>query len=62
MALISSLVSKGVSDRNDLVSELSRLKEFESPLGTVSFDSTRLARRRIPVYSLGANGNLTEVQ
>jgi ABC-type branched-subunit amino acid transport system substrate-binding protein len=62
MVLIAAAINKSSSDRNDLVSELGSLREFDSPLGQVSFDSTRLARRRIPVLSLGQNGTVTEVQ
>lgn len=62
MALLSSVIQKGASDRNEVVVELSRLKDFDSPLGLVSFDNMRLARRRLPVYSLGPNGTLTEAQ
>lgn len=62
MALVAAAIRKSSSDRNDLVTELASLKEFDSPLGMVSFDNSRLARRKLPVYSLSANGAIVEVQ
>lgn len=62
MELIGAAINKSSSDRNDIVNELGRLREYESPLGSVSFDNTRLARRRIPVYSLEKNGAIVEAQ
>lgn len=62
MALVAAAIRKSSSDRNDLVAELAQLKEFDSPLGMVSFDNSRLARRKLPVYSLSANGAILEVQ
>jgi len=60
MLLVGAAISRASTDRNDVVSELAKIKEFETPLGLVSFDATRLARRRLPVLSLGPNGVISE--
>ncbi len=60
MLLVGAAVKRASNDRNDVVSELAKIKEFETPLGNVSFDNSRLARRRLPVLSLGANGVISD--
>ncbi len=46
--------------RSELAEILTTVKDFESPLGTVTFDSTRIARRRLPVYQLDGSGRIFE--
>lgn len=48
------------SDRNQLVREMSSLKGLDTPLGTVTIDATRVARRMLPVFQLEAGGNIIE--
>lgn len=56
----AALRESGSSDRNALVKEIAGLKGFEGPLGELSFDTTRIARRAIPVFTLEAGGNIVE--
>jgi branched-chain amino acid transport system substrate-binding protein len=58
--LIHSIKSSGTSDRNQLVNSMSQLKGYESPLGSLSFDNHRLARRSISILSLEQGGRVTE--
>jgi len=60
MQLVGAAIARASNDRNDVVSELSKIKEFETPMGSVSFDNTRLARRRLPILSLGPNGTISD--
>lgn len=46
------------SDRNDVVRELARMDDFNSPLGDVTFDTTRIARRKLPILKLEYGGNI----
>jgi len=63
MDLVRIAVDKTDSgDRNRIVQYLSSLKDFNTLLGTLSFDATRVARRKIPVYMLEYGGNVTELQ
>jgi ABC-type branched-subunit amino acid transport system substrate-binding protein/TolA-binding protein len=50
----------GSSDRNSLVKEIAGLKDFAGPLGNLTFDNLRIARRAIPVFSLEPGGNIVE--
>jgi ABC-type branched-subunit amino acid transport system substrate-binding protein/TolA-binding protein len=48
------------ADRAELAQRLASMREYESVLGTLSFDERRLAKRRLPVLSLGSDGAITE--
>jgi ABC-type branched-subunit amino acid transport system substrate-binding protein/TolA-binding protein len=61
MQLVSAALRRsGSSGRNDLVSALMEMQNFESPLGKLSFDSTRVALRNLPVLSLLPGGNIVQ--
>lgn len=59
--LVSTALQKsGSGNRNELVNQMMNLKEFESPLGILSFDQTRIAKRKLPIYTLEAGGVIVE--
>lgn len=61
MYLISHALQKsGSSSRNEIVEEVARIQNVEGPLGAVSFENTRVARRKLPVYSLESGGTIVE--
>ena len=60
MELIGASMKKSSNDRNDLVNQLVSLRDFETPLGNVTFDSTRIAKRKLPIFILEAGGNIVE--
>jgi branched-chain amino acid transport system substrate-binding protein len=62
MELISNAVRGGgaTGDRNAIVNQLASLRDFETPLGTLTFDNTRVARRKVPIYQLEAGGQVSE--
>lgn len=61
MELISTAIHRTVSgDRNELVNQLLAMKEFETPLGNLTFDNQRIARRHIPIYTLESGGSIIE--
>lgn len=61
MQVVGVAIQKnGSNNRNEIVSELQQLKNFESPLGSLTFDETRVAKRRLPIYTLEAGGVVVE--
>jgi len=60
MELVVAALQGSSSDRNDFVSRLSGIRDYDSPLGKVTFDSTRLARRRIAIYTVQPGGEIVE--
>ncbi len=60
MSLVITALRSAGSGRNDVVNSLSGLRDFQGPLGSVAFDSTRVARRRMPIYQVEAGGNIVE--
>ena len=61
MEIIAAALRKNTSgDRNELVNTVATMKEFETPLGNLSFDQTRIAQRKIPIYTLETGGNIVE--
>jgi hypothetical protein len=60
MELIGQGMRKSSNDRNDLVNQLVSLRDFETPLGNVTFDSTRIAKRKMPIFTLEQGGNIVE--
>lgn len=61
MQLVAAALRRSSSgSRNDLVSALMEMQNFESPLGKLSFDSTRVALRNLPTLSLLPGGNIVQ--
>lgn len=60
MELIAAGLKGGNSDRNVLANQLMELKGFETPLGNLTFDSLRVARRHLPVLTLEVGGEIVE--
>jgi branched-chain amino acid transport system substrate-binding protein len=61
MELVATAMKLGGSgDRNMVVNQLANFKDFETPLGSLTFDSERIARRRVPIYTLDSGGAITE--
>ncbi len=58
--LSGALKETSSSDRNDVVKEMSKMSGFLTPLGSLSFDATRIARRKLSVYKLEMGGNIVE--
>ncbi len=53
-------MKRGSGDRNELVNQVMSMREFDSPLGNLTFDNTRIARRKLPVFTLEGGGNIVE--
>jgi ABC-type branched-subunit amino acid transport system substrate-binding protein/predicted negative regulator of RcsB-dependent stress response len=61
MELVAAAMrSTASADRAELAQRLASMREYESALGTLSFDERRLAKRRLPVLGLGSDGAITE--
>lgn len=60
LILTGALKGTSSSDRNDVVREMSKMDGFQTPLGSISFDSTRIARRKLSVFKLEMGGNIVE--
>jgi branched-chain amino acid transport system substrate-binding protein len=61
MQLIAAAVkNSGSGDRNGVVNQLSTLKDFDTPLGKITFDGDRLALRQLPILTLDNGGVITE--
>lgn len=61
MWILSSVIAQRQPDgRSELAEILTSVKDFESPLGTVAFDATRTARRKLPIYQLDGSGRIFE--
>jgi len=58
--LIGALKETSSSDRNDVVREMTKMDGFQTPLGSITFDSTRIARRKLSVFKLEMGGNIVE--
>ncbi len=56
----ASLGTVASGDRNQVVNQLASLKDFETPLGKVTFDTDRIAIRRLPIMTLESGGTLSE--
>lgn len=61
MELVATAMTRSNGDRNTVVEQMTRIRDFESLLGTVSFDSNRVAQRRLSIYALGPGGTVTEL-
>jgi len=55
-----AIQNAGSSDRNQVVNQLASLRDFETPLGKVTFDSDRIAIRRLPILTLESGGAVSE--
>lgn len=63
MDLIRTVLKTTSSNsRNDVVLGLANLRNVETPLGKVSFDQTRIARRSLPVFRLEDGGRILEIR
>jgi len=60
LILSAALENSRSEDRNQLANALSTMREFESPLGTLSFDAQRIGRRKMAVLSLDGGSSLSE--
>jgi branched-chain amino acid transport system substrate-binding protein len=61
MEMVAYAIRRSSSgDRNELVNQIATLKDFESPLGNLTFDGTRIAQRRIPILRVETGGNIVE--
>lgn len=61
MLLASQAIQTSGSDnRNDIVNKLANVRDFSSPLGELSFDSSRIAKRKLSIFELGPGGSITE--
>ncbi len=58
--LTGALKQTASADRNDVVREMSRLNGYLTPLGSITFDGTRIARRKLSVFKLESGGNIVE--
>ncbi len=58
--LVARAAGASSGNRNNAVSELMSLNRFESPLGQLSFDQSRIALRKLPILSLEPGGNIVE--
>lgn len=52
--------SAGSEDRNQLANALASIRDFDSPMGKLSFDTQRIGRRRLAVLSLEGGNSLSE--
>lgn len=48
------------NDRGELLKQLLALRDFESSLGTVTVDRTRIVHRKLPIVMLGRGGTFIE--
>jgi len=61
MDIVIAGIQNGRSeDRNILVNQLSRLKDFETPIGNLTFDNDRIARRKLSILMLENGGQVSE--
>jgi len=58
--VVEALRRSTTNDRNEVVNQLAGLKDFDSPLGRMTFDDRRVAQRRLPVVTLELGGQLVE--
>lgn len=58
--IMESIRRSGSSNRNSIVTELSTFQNYDTPLGKLSFDSSRLAIRQLPVFALLPGGNVVQ--
>jgi branched-chain amino acid transport system substrate-binding protein len=58
--LTGALKETSSSDRNDIVREMSRMDGYQTPLGSITFDGTRIARRKLSVFKIEMGGNIVE--
>jgi ABC-type branched-subunit amino acid transport system substrate-binding protein len=56
----TSLKKMSSGDRNELVNQVLALREFETPLGRLSFDNSRIAKRKIAIFGLEYGGSIVE--
>jgi ABC-type branched-subunit amino acid transport system substrate-binding protein len=62
MQIVSSALHKTESTgRADLAKEITNLKDFPTPLGELSFDETRVASRKLPIFGLVPGGSIVEL-
>jgi ABC-type branched-subunit amino acid transport system substrate-binding protein/TolA-binding protein len=58
--LVARAAKSSAGSRNSAVSELAALTKFESPLGLLSMDPSRIALRALPILSLVPGGSIVE--
>jgi branched-chain amino acid transport system substrate-binding protein len=58
--LVAKAARSSAGSRNSAVSELAALTKFESPLGLLSMDPSRIALRLLPILSLVPGGSIVE--
>ena len=52
--------SANSDDRNSIVNQLAHVRDFDTPLGNLAFDESRIAHRKLPILSLESGGHFTE--
>lgn len=59
MYLVGAVIKEsGNANRNAIVTRLRALENFPTPLGNITFDDTRIARRKLPIFKLEKNGQI----
>lgn len=58
--LVAQAAENSAGNRNAAVSAMMALGRFESPLGQLSFDPSRIASRALPILTLAPGGNIVE--
>jgi branched-chain amino acid transport system substrate-binding protein len=58
--LLARAASGSSGNRNAAVNALQSLNRFEGPLGALGFDSSRIAMRALPIFTLAPGGNIVE--
>jgi branched-chain amino acid transport system substrate-binding protein len=58
--ILARVAGASGGDRNSAVNEMIRLGRFESPLGALSFDTSRIAMRVLPIFTLAPGGSIVE--
>ncbi len=58
--ILARVAAASGGNRNSAVNEMMGLGRFESPLGALSFDASRIAMRILPIFTLAPGGNIVE--
>jgi branched-chain amino acid transport system substrate-binding protein len=58
--LSAVLKATSSANRNAIVNKLGALQDFATPLGPVSFDGTRIARRKLPILRMDKSGSIVK--
>ncbi len=61
MEILGSAIPRtGSVDRDQLAREISQMRNFQTALGKISFDETRVAQRELPIFTIERNGQIRE--